>query len=76
MFSVFDNFGREYKCDFLFNFEYGNKNFIVYLDNEKDIMASFYEMEEGRIIISPIYEDSDFDIVDREIARRRENNEI
>ncbi len=76
MFSVFDCDGREYKCNFLFNFEHNNKNFIVYSDNDDDILASFYEVSEGKIIISPIYDDNDFDIVDQEIARRRDINEV
>lgn len=75
MFSVFDCKGREYKCNFLFNFERDDKNFIVYSDNDDDILASFYEVSEGKIIISPIYDDNDFDIVDQEIARRREMDE-
>lgn len=76
MFNVFDKSGRVYKCKFLFNFSQDDKNYIVYLDNEEEILASFYEMEGDRVVIFPIYDDKDFDIIDREIARRSEANEI
>jgi hypothetical protein len=59
------------KCEVLFTFNNNDNNFIVYLDDKKNILASFYKkIDEDKIEIYPILEDKDFDIVDTEIKRR------
>ena len=39
-------------------------------DKNEDILASFYKLEGDETIIYPIENDEDFDIVDKEIAKR------
>lgn len=71
MIEIRDTYDNIIKCKILFTFYINHKNFIVYLDEEQNILASFYEkMDENTIKIYPIKNDDDFDIVDREINRR------
>lgn len=63
-----------FKCDILFTFYENEKNFIVFLDDEEEILASYYDIDGDKLLISPIMNDDDFDIVDREIQRRIGND--
>ena len=63
-----------FKCNILFTFYENNKNFIVFMDQEEDILATYYDVDDDKLIISPILSDEDFNIVDREINRRVGNN--
>ena len=70
MFKVYDIDNNAIECEILFMFEENDKKYIVYLDNLDNILASFYEIDGDKLILSPIYDDNDFDIVDREIMKR------
>ena len=70
MFKVYDIDNKEIECELLFRFEKNNKNFIVYLDSDENILASYYEIRDDKLIISPINDEKDFDIVDEEITKR------
>ncbi|MEE3343152.1 MAG: hypothetical protein VZS44_03590 [Bacilli bacterium] len=59
-----------FKCNILFTFYENNKNFIVFMDQDDDVLATYYDIDGDKLIISPITNDQDFDIVDREINRR------
>lgn len=70
MFKVYDQNNSEINCKIIFTFSNNNKNFIVYYDEEEDILASYYTLDKDNAIISPITDDSDFDLVDKEIEKR------
>lgn len=70
MFKLYDWEDNVIECEYLFTFDSDGKHFIVYLDKNEDILASFYKLEGDKIIIYPIENDEDFDIVDKEIAKR------
>ena len=63
-----------FKCDLLFTFYENNKNFIVFMDQDEDVLASYYDIDDDKLLIFPIMSDEDFDIVDREIDRRIGSN--
>ena len=65
MIEIFDKNNRKLECEVLFAFEDNNKQFIVYMDNEDDILASYYQIEDDKLIITPIINDLDYDIVDK-----------
>ena len=75
MFKVYDKNNKEINCQIIFTFEKDNKNFIVYYDEEKDILASYYKLEGEKAIIFPITDDKDYDLVDQEIKKRMNNND-
>lgn len=70
MFKVYDIYNNCINCEALFTFSRNNKNFIVYLDDSEDILASFYEIIDNKMVLTPITNDDDFDIVDEEIKKR------
>lgn len=70
MFKVYDSYSNIIECEILFTFEENNKKYIVYLDEFENILASFYEVKENKLILIPIRDDEDFDRVDREILKR------
>ncbi len=63
-----------FRCNILFTFFENNKNFIVFMDQDEEILATYYDIDDDKLLISPILSDEDFDIVDREISRRIGNN--
>lgn len=65
MIEVYDENNKKLECEVLFTFEDNNKQFIVYMDNEDDILASYYQIEDDKLIITPIINDLDYDIVDK-----------
>ena len=69
MLEVYDINFQKIKCEPLFTFEKNDKNFIVYKDNEEDILASYYRKEGNKLIIMPITEDEDYDLVDIELEK-------
>ena len=71
LFKVYDINNNVIECETLFTFTDYGRNFIVYLDDKDDILASFYEIRGEKTILFPITDDRDFDIVDREILKRR-----
>lgn len=75
MFQVYDKNNKKIECEIIFTFEKNNKNFIVYYDDEDDILASYYKLEGEKAIIFPITDDNDFDLVDEEIAKRMNDDE-
>lgn len=75
MFNIYDINNKKIECEILFTFTKNNKNFIVYYDDEQEILASYYIINEDKTIISPITDDIDFDLVDEEINKRMNNYE-
>ena len=65
MIEVYDKNNKKLECEILFTFKDNNKQFIVYMDNEEDILSSYYEINDDKIIITPIISDLDYDIVDK-----------
>ena len=63
-----------FKCNILFTFFENNKNFIVFMDQDEEVLATYYDIDDDKLMISPIMSDEDFDIVDREIDRRIGSN--
>ena len=69
-FNVFDEKGNKVTCDVIGMFVHDNKNFIIYTDNnaldsEKDVYASLYKLEGNNIVLLPITNESDWDLVDK-----------
>lgn len=75
MFEIFDIDNKKINCEVLFTFSENNKNFIVYNDQDNDILASYFETNGELTRIFPITDDNDYDIVDRELKKRLYNNE-
>ena len=75
MIEVFDNNNRKLKCEVLFTFQKDNKSFVVYKDDEDDVLASYYKIDGDKMIILPILEDNDYDIVDAELEKWWDKNE-
>lgn len=69
MIEVFDINNKLIKCELLFTFEKNNKHFIVYTDNEDDILASYYKKLDDKLIIMPITDDEDYNLVDIELEK-------
>lgn len=69
MIEVYDTNNQKIKCEILFTFQKENKSFIVYKDKEEDILASYYTIENDRLIIMPIQDEKDYDIVDMELEK-------
>lgn len=65
MIEIYDKNNKKLDCEILFTFEENNKQFIVYMDQEEDILSSYYEVEDDKLIITPIISDEDYDIVDK-----------
>ena len=53
----------------LFTFEKNNKQFIVYKDKDDDILSSYYKKDGDKLIIMPITDKTDYDIVDIELEK-------
>lgn len=69
MIEIYDINNQKINCELLFTFEKNNKNFIVYKDNEDDILSSYYKNEEDKLIIMPITDEADYDLVDIELEK-------
>ena len=69
MIQVYDVNNQLIKCELLFTFTKGNKNFIVYKDKEDDILASYYKKVDDKLVIMPIVDESDYDLVDVELEK-------
>lgn len=67
MFKIFNENNEIVECEVLHMFSKDGKDYIVYVDNEGDVLASFCEIKDNRLIISKISDDLDFDIVDKEL---------
>lgn len=63
-------------CEAFFTFENNNINYVVYTDNKKDqngdydILASRYEIKNGKVILSNIETEEEFDLVDKMIEEK------
>ena len=75
MFEIYDNNENKLNCEVLFTFNKNNKNFIVYNDQDGDILASYFETTGDKTTISPIKDENDFDLVDKELERRMNYDE-
>lgn len=67
MIEVYNENNEKIKCEVLFTFKDNNKQFIVYMDNEDDILASYYKIDDNKLIITPITKEEDYDIVDKHL---------
>lgn len=65
MIEIYDKNNKKLECEILFTFKDNSKQFIVYIDKEEDILSSYYEREDDKLIIRPIISDEDYDIVDK-----------
>lgn len=68
-FDVINEHGDKIHCDVIGMFSHDDKNFIIYtdneiVDNEKEVLASLYRLEGNNVILLPITEDRDWDLVD------------
>lgn len=70
MFQIQDQSGNIIHCELLFMFQKENKNYIVYIDEDENILSSFYKQENNTITIFPITLEEDFRIVEEELKRR------
>ena len=70
MFEIYDTNDNKLNCKVLFTFHKNNKNFIVYNDENYDILASYFETTGDKITIIPINNEEDFDLIDKELAKR------
>lgn len=75
MIELYNNNNEKIQCEVLFTFEKNNKSFIVYKDNEEDILSSYYKIENDKTIITPIISDEDYDLVDIELEKWENDNE-
>jgi len=75
MIEVYDINNKVIKCELLFNFEKNNKNFIIYMDSDDNILSSYYKNENGKFIIMPIDDEEDYDLVDAELEKWWNKNE-
>jgi len=75
MIEVYDINNKVIKCELLFTFEKNNKNFIVYMDSDDNILSSYYKNENGKFIIMPIDDEEDYDLVDAELEKWWNKNE-
>lgn len=69
-FYIVDSNGDNIKCDVIGMFNYEDKNFIIYTDylssdDEKEIYASLYCMDNGNIRIKDIIDENDWNLVDK-----------
>lgn len=69
MIEIYDINNQKIKCELLFTFEKNNKKFIVYKDKEDDILASYYEKKDDKVMIMPITNEEDYDLVDIELEK-------
>ena len=63
---------KKVKCNVLFTFNNNNINYIVYKDDTNQIFASRYIIENNTPILKPIENNSEWDIIDKEIGDRYE----
>lgn len=64
-FIAINEHGLEVEYLIMDKFTKNNKNFIIYVEEDKeDIYASLYELVNNKINIIPIVDDTDYDIVD------------
>lgn len=75
MIEVYDINNKVIKCELLFTFEKNNKNFIVYMDSDDNILSSYYKKLDGKFIIMPIDDEEDYDLVDAELEKWWNKNE-
>ena len=79
-FTVTDENGQEVECDVLFVFqaEENKKHYMVYTDNTVDeegnlkIYASTFDPTAEEIILGEIEDDSEWDLVDKNIQQKME----
>lgn len=75
MFEIYTENNEKLQCEVLFTFEKNNKSFIVYQDNDNEILASLYKIEGDKTKITPIIDEKDYDLVDDELEKWWNNNE-
>lgn len=69
MMEIYDVNNNKLLCELLFTFEKNNKQFIVYKDKDDDILSSYYKKDGDKLIIMPITDKTDYDIVDIELEK-------
>lgn len=68
-FIVVDNNGSNIECDIIGLFSHEDKNFIIYTEKsseeEKEVYASLYKVENNKLNLFPILKSEDWDLVDK-----------
>lgn len=70
-FNAMSNDGKEVLCQKLLTFTANNKNYIIYTDFEFDsddnmnILASIYHIENDTLILEPIQTKEEWDLIDQ-----------
>ena len=70
-FNILDGYGNKVECSIIGTFVKEDKKFVIYTDgtvdhndNKKEVYASLYEIEEDNLILLPINDEKDWDLVD------------
>lgn len=58
---------KENKYNVLFTFNKNNINYIIYTNNEEEILASRYKLENNNLILEPIETTQEWDMIDKEL---------
>ncbi len=70
-FNAIDSQGKEILCQKLLTFTNNNKNYIIYTDfefddnDEMNILASIYHMENKTLVLEPITSEEEWDLIDQ-----------
>lgn len=68
-FIVVDNNGSNIEFDIIGLFSHEDKNFIIYTEKsseeEKEVYASLYKVENNKLNLFPILKSEDWDLVDK-----------
>ena len=69
-FNVINTNGEKISCDVIGMFVHDGKNFIIYTDNEitdgeKEVYSALYRLDGNNMILLPITDENDWDLVDK-----------
>ena len=68
-FVVINNNGEKNRCNIIGMFVNDDKSFIIYTDgsqddNEKEVYASIYKIIDNNMVLMPILDENDWNLVD------------
>ena len=69
MVEVYDVNNNRIKCEVLFTFKNNDRDFVVYMDMDDEILSSYYKEVDGKFVIEPIIDEDDYEIVDIELEK-------
>lgn len=69
MFPIINQMGQLIQCEVLHIFSKNEKNYIIYVDESDNILASLYQQDVNTIILYPITDENDFKIAEEELKR-------